>query len=76
LQIKTKIVSCHTADSKPAKQEVNGTKILPHLELPGLFHQHFWHQSRAAFAKIILEAFNGRQNLAKKAQKYGNFCKI
>jgi hypothetical protein len=29
LQIKTKIVSCHTADSKPVKQEVNGTVILP-----------------------------------------------
>jgi hypothetical protein len=29
LQIKTKIVSCHTANSKPVKQEVNGTVILP-----------------------------------------------
>jgi hypothetical protein len=29
LQIKTKIVSCHTADSKPVKQEVNGTVICP-----------------------------------------------
>jgi len=34
LQIKTKIVSCHTADSEPVKQEVNGTKILPPLVLP------------------------------------------
>ncbi len=33
LQIKTKIVSCHTADSKPAKQEVNGTVILPPLRV-------------------------------------------
>jgi hypothetical protein len=31
LQIKTKIVSCHTANSKPVKQEVNGTEILPPL---------------------------------------------
>ncbi len=31
MQIKTKIVSCHTADSKPVKQEVNGTVILPPL---------------------------------------------
>jgi hypothetical protein len=31
LQIKTKIVSCHTADSKPVKQEVNSTVILPPL---------------------------------------------
>jgi hypothetical protein len=31
LQIKTKIVSCHTADFKPVKQEVNSTVILPPL---------------------------------------------
>ncbi len=35
LQIKTKIVNSHTADSKPVKQEVNGTVILPPLVLPG-----------------------------------------
>jgi hypothetical protein len=35
LQIKTKIVSCHTADSIPVKQEVNGTVILPPLAFPG-----------------------------------------
>jgi hypothetical protein len=29
LQIKTKIASCHTIDSKQVKQEVNGTMILP-----------------------------------------------
>jgi hypothetical protein len=34
LQIKTKIVSCHTADYKPVKQEVNGTVILPPLVVP------------------------------------------
>ncbi len=34
LQIKTKIVSCHIADSKPVKQEVNGTVILPPLVFP------------------------------------------
>jgi hypothetical protein len=38
LQIKTKIVSCHTADSKPVKQEVNGTVILPPLVFPGCAH--------------------------------------
>jgi hypothetical protein len=31
LQIKTKIVSCHTADNKRVKQEVNSTVILPPL---------------------------------------------
>ncbi len=36
LQIKTKIVSCHTANSKPVKQEVNGTVILPPLVFPVL----------------------------------------
>ncbi len=33
-KIRTKIVSCHTADSKPVKQEVNGTVILPPLVFP------------------------------------------
>ncbi len=36
LQIKTKIVSYHTADSKPVKQEGNGTVILPPLVFPGV----------------------------------------
>jgi hypothetical protein len=31
LQIKTKIVSSHTVDSKPVRQEVNDTVILPPL---------------------------------------------
>jgi hypothetical protein len=35
LQTKTKIVSCHTANSKLVKQEVNGTVILPPLVFPG-----------------------------------------
>jgi hypothetical protein len=34
LEIKTKIVSCHTADFKPVKHEVNGTVILPPLVFP------------------------------------------
>ncbi len=34
IQIKTKIVSYHTADSKPVKQEVNITMILPPLVFP------------------------------------------
>ncbi len=36
LQSKTKIVSCHTVDSKPVKQEVNSTVIIPPLVFPGL----------------------------------------
>ncbi len=35
LQIKTKIVTCLTADSKPVIQEVNSTVILPPLVLSG-----------------------------------------
>ncbi len=34
MQKKTKSVSCHTADSKPVKQGVNGTVILPPLVFP------------------------------------------
>jgi hypothetical protein len=41
LQIKTKIVSSHIADSKPVKQEVNGTVILPPLVFPGKSHRTF-----------------------------------
>ncbi len=35
MHIKTKIVCCHTADSKPVQQEVNSTVILPPLVFPG-----------------------------------------
>ncbi len=34
LQIKTKIVSSHTANSKPVKQEGNGTVKLPPFVFP------------------------------------------
>ncbi len=43
MQIKTKIVSCHTADSKPVKQEVKGTLILPPLIFPGRGHTKVEH---------------------------------
>jgi hypothetical protein len=33
-QIKTKIASSHSADSKRVKQEVNGTMILPPFSIP------------------------------------------
>ncbi len=35
LQIKTTIATCHSADSKPVKQEVNGKVILPPLVFLG-----------------------------------------
>jgi hypothetical protein len=34
LQIKTKTVSSYTADSKPVKQEMNGTVIFPPFSIP------------------------------------------
>jgi hypothetical protein len=40
LQIKTKIVSGHTADSKHVKEEVNGTVILPPLVFPDQNNQN------------------------------------
>ncbi len=40
LQIKTKIISSHTADSKPVKQEVNDTVILHHLVFPASIIEH------------------------------------
>jgi hypothetical protein len=36
-QIKTKIVSCHTANFKPVKREVNGTVILAPFVFPGYY---------------------------------------
>jgi len=38
MQIKTKIVSSHTSDSKPVNQEVNGTVIPTPLVFPGVFN--------------------------------------
>jgi len=40
LQIKAYIVTCHTADSKPVKQEVIGTVILLPLVFPALTVQN------------------------------------
>ncbi len=43
LQIKTKIGSCHVADSKPVKQEVNGTVILPPFSIPCKMYHCYVH---------------------------------
>ncbi len=40
LQIKTKLVSCHTADSKPVNQEFSGTVICPPLVFPDAAHRN------------------------------------
>jgi len=57
LQIKTKIVSCHTADSKPVKQEVNGTVILSPLVFPGSSLQSGTHKGEKK--SIVTTAGNG-----------------
>ncbi len=38
MKIKTKIVSSHTAEYKPVKQEVNGTVILPPFSISWFKH--------------------------------------
>ncbi len=55
LQIKTKIVSCHTADSKPVKQEVNSTEICPPLVFPSFVH-----------GLLCLGNTSGRKNIAQQ----------
>ncbi len=40
-----KIVSCHTADSKPIRQEVNSTIILPLFVFPGYANRTALHLS-------------------------------
>ncbi len=52
MQIKTKIVSSHTADYKPVKEEVNGTMILPPLVFPASY-----------LAKFGVEMAQSRQGL-------------
>jgi hypothetical protein len=48
--IKTKIVSCHTADSKPVKQEVNSTVMLP----PLVFHGFIFGSNNVQMLKNFL----------------------
>ncbi len=69
MQIKTKIVNCHTADSKPAKQEVNGTVILPTLVFPG----KLFCRQRLSIDGETETAFN-KLNLVTKSQKQNANC--
>ncbi len=50
MQFKTKIVSCYTANSKPVKQEVNGTVILPPLVFPDQLFYLIFKGGRGALA--------------------------
>jgi len=80
LQIKSKIVSCHTADSKPVKQEVNGTVILPPLVFPDLnFLSRETKDMMAAQTRISVETNKEVQNdptLKTKVKKIGINIKI
>ena len=62
LQIKTKIVSWHAADSKPVKQDFNGTVILPPLVFPGLSMSKNAFDLRSLILDLLRGAFkaNGR----------------
>ncbi len=55
MQIKTKTVSWHTADSKPVKQKVNGTVMLPPLVFPGLRPRAYLRVEylKASFATLL-----------------------
>jgi hypothetical protein len=77
LQIKTKIIRCHTADSKPVKQEVNGTVILPPLISPALRNNQISLQM-TALKKLNTTFFGSiitfhRPNLSALGSKL-NFC--
>jgi hypothetical protein len=54
LQIKTKIVSCHTAISKPVKQEINGTVILPPLVFPAPTREYLLHRLMPVVLLVLL----------------------
>jgi len=54
LQVKTKIVSSHTADSKPVKQEVDGTVILPPLVFPGCGMRSIFKVQIMKMVKLLL----------------------
>ncbi len=60
LQLKTKFVSCHTADSKPVKKEVNQTVILPPLVFPAIIHQR--RRRRSLCITPTPERFIGAEN--------------
>ncbi len=49
MQIKTKIVSCHTANSKPVKHVANGTVILGPFSIPCLQFQTIYRGGSVIF---------------------------
>jgi len=67
LQIKTKIVSCHTADSKPVKQKDNGTVILPPLVFSALL---------VVTDTLAISNYGGRQFYSTGPKSDSNLVKI
>jgi len=66
LHIKTRIASCHTADSKPVKHEVNGTLILPPF-IPWVYNYPFgcscsWALCHACMQSLSSQTFPCRPN--------------
>ncbi len=59
VQIKTNIVSCHTADSKPVKQEVNSTVIIPPLVFPG--HSVIFYDKLQALTGVSIKMNQNRE---------------
>ncbi len=68
LWIKTKIVSCHTADSKPVKQEVNGTVILLPFVFPDQGYKTLFVRNLLIF--IISESAISWQAFPAYSNKY------
>jgi len=75
LNIKTKIVSYHTAESKPVKQEVNGTVILPPLVFPAYtiktsWVRNVWIHSKLLFVHVSVFVFVIDDKSLKITMKY------
>jgi hypothetical protein len=71
LQIKIKIVSCHAADSKPVKQEVQFTVILPPLVFPTLAYLA---SSSATKKKSFITLTPGRRSRSPRRARKGRFA--
>ena len=76
MQIKSKIVSCHTADSIPVIQEVNGTVILPPLVFPGKsrgFCVHLLHRIPSLSKVYLYSSYFGTNDRTAKSPTFQNY---
>ncbi len=67
MQIKTTIVSCHTADSKPVKEEINGTVILSPLVFPGHCYSF---ETLLKYPSVVISLAGTRELLLKGKAQY------